>query len=439
MRLDRVGTPLGLFAIGWMLSRCSEGSEVRFVPPTVGESGAAGPGEGLRVCEPPGGYPILGMGLSRQDHIDQFEGCERIDYGLTIAAFEGADLRPLHALREVRGRLILGDDSTYYPHGFPSLEGLEGLRHLEGLTLAGVQVPDLTVFSNLEWLGVPTGGNCCFRPASLEILAADNLVDLHGLENVRGIYSVRVDASPSLRSLEGVHFAQEPDGWSDIAISDSPVQDFGDLSSLTELGWLALSRTPLQNLDAFRSLRRIRFVLLSQNPELVDLGMVAQLEFLYRLELSENPLLELVPDLPLVRDLVSLKLVANPVLVRAPALPAVSQLLELSISGNPRLQRLDSLAALQQLGTGNITANESLSAVDLHSLAEVTGTLRVIGNPQLDPSSFAGLSHVKVGGNRDAPALLSPCPWPDDNECDEPPEAELCAPGTDPVCEQISD
>ncbi|HKO92923.1 MAG TPA: hypothetical protein VJU61_17330, partial [Polyangiaceae bacterium] len=85
----------------------------------------------------------------------------------------------------------------------------------------------------------------------------------------------------------------------------------------------------------------------------------------------------------------------------------------------------------QPLALGN-----SIYALGVGALVEVTGTLLVQDNPELDASSLAGVQgRIKRSGNRDAvPTLLSPCPWADDDECDEPPDSDLCAPGTDPIC-----
>jgi hypothetical protein len=399
----------------------------------AGERSAPPWSEGLRVCPEDPGYPVLGYGLSRQNHIDELEGCESIHADLTIAAYEGLDLRPLRSLREVRGRLTIGSE---YPHGFPSLEGLEGLRRVRGLSLLGVQAPDLTVFSNLELMDGPPLVSCHENGPSLHIFQAENLVDLHGLENVRGIYSVRIEGSPALRSLEGVHFEQDSEPCGGIQIIDSPVREFGDLSGLTELGTLSLSETTLSDLNAFRSLRRLRRVSLERNPNLVDVGVLAQLEFLQRLHVSGNPLLAALPEMLLVCDLRSVRLADNAALVHAPRFPRVSRLSELSVVGQPLLERLDGFASLEQLGDGRIAENESLTEIDFRGLADVTGTLRVLGNPQLDAGSLSNLpGRIKAAGNRDDPDLLSPCPWADDDECDESPYP-LCAPGTDPICEQ---
>lgn len=391
--------------------------------------------DNLRVCPPSPGFPVAEYGLTRQNHIDEFEGCERIDASLTIEPYEGLDLRPLRSLREVRGRLTIGDRFTAYPHGFPSLEGLEGLRRVRGLTLAGIQANDLSVFRNLERMDDPER-TPSFDGASLEIIQAEHLVDLRGLENVRGIYSLRVESSPALRSLQGVHLTPHPQDGSSVFVSDGPVEDFADVTTQTHLGTLWLQQTTLQSLQAFQPLRSVGRLVLSRNSQLVDVGALAQLESLKQLEIEGNPLLTALPDLPNMTTLVGIRLVSNALLAHAPAFPQVSALSSLLVQGNPALERFDAFPALTQLGEGTISYNSHLLGFDLSALVEVTGTLLVRDNPELDASSLAGVKgRIKRSGNRDAaPTLLSPCPWTDDDECDEPPYSELCAPGTDPIC-----
>ncbi|MEY2933387.1 MAG: hypothetical protein RL033_4136 [Pseudomonadota bacterium] len=465
MQMYRMGTALGCGVLGAMLSSCSEGSGFR----TYGEPGSARgsvyePGvsddqapagrppplagsvrpppftEGLRVCPPESDPRVSGMTVGTQSALDALEGCERIDHDFTISAFVGMDLTPLRSLREVRGRLTIGNEYTLAGPPVLSLEGLEGLRHLRGLTLHGLQVSDLSSLRDLEWLGKPTDGDFGIGGPALRITGAAQLVDLHGLEDVQGIYGLLVLECPNLRSLEGVHFAQDPEGWGGIYVSDSPVQSFGDLSALTQIGTLALSHSPLESLEGLRSLRRIQFVSLSQNEQLEDVELLAQLDQLQVLELQLNPRLTTVPDLPLLSEMSAVQLRSNHALVRAPAVPGITALNELTVNDNPALERLDGFAALHQLGEGYVSGNERLGGLDLASLAEITRTLYVIGNPQLDVNLLLGSApaqsgHLKANGNLGEQDLLAPCPWPDDDVCDEPPDHGLCAPGTDPICE----
>jgi hypothetical protein len=388
----------------------------------------------LRVCPPSEGYPVLGYALTRQNHIDEFEGCERIDAALTIYPFEGVDLRPLRSLREVRGKLVIGDPYGSYPHAFTSLEGLEGLRRVRGLRLSGIQAHDLEVLRDLERVDDPERPPF-FDGSSLEIIQAENLVDLHGLEKARGIYSLRVEESPALRSLQGVHITRHPNLWANgVSITGSPVEDFADIGAQTQLGLLGLAETPLASLQPFAALRSVGALRITQNPDLVDVGALAQLESLQALEVTANPLLVAIPELPLVTTLTALRLVSNPLLAAGPRFPQVAALSELFVTNNPSLERLDGFPALQRLVDGTISDNDHLLGVDLGSLLEVTGTLRVRDNPELDSSPLAAVpGRIKRSGNRDpAPTMLSPCPWPDDDECDE--SSDLCAPGTDPIC-----
>ncbi len=403
-----------------------------FAPPEVIEPEWS---DDLRVCPPAEDYPVVGYAVTRQNHVDEFEGCERIDADFTIFPFDGADLRPLRALREVRGRLTIGDGYTGYPHGFPSLEGLEGLRRVRGLTLSGIQARDLAVFRNLQRVDDPER-NPNFSGYSLEIFEAENLVDLKGLENVRGIYSLRVAGSPVFRSLQGARLTPHPNGFGGAVIVNSPVEDFADVSSQTHLDFLWLSETPLQSLEPFQSLRSVGRLVIDRNPELVNATTLARLESLQRLELTANPKLTTLPDLPLVHSPLAVSVRANAVLTHPPGFPRVTALPTLVVVDNPALERLDSFPALVQLGNGRISRNGRLMGFNLGSLVDVTGTLHVSDNPELDASSLAVVQgRIKRSGNRDpVPTLLSPCPWTDDDECDEPPWSEYCAPGTDPIC-----
>ena len=61
--------------------------------------------------------------IDAQEKLDALEGCEVITTGLTIA-FDGADLRPLHALRIAEEGITVGVGAGE----IPSLEGLESLE-----------------------------------------------------------------------------------------------------------------------------------------------------------------------------------------------------------------------------------------------------------------------------------------------------------------------
>ena len=390
----------------------------------------------LRVCLESGGSRAVTHVLTRQAHIDELEGCELIDGSLDVASTDGTDLRALRSLREVRGRLTLGDPYTGGSPGFASLEGLEGLRRVQGLTLAGLEAPDLTLLANLEQLDTPARQHTDDLRASLEIRGAASLVDLHGLENVRGLYSVGVYDSPRFRSLDGVRFDEDAERLPDVYLANSPVDDFDLVSSRTELGKLQLSALPLRDLGVvLGSIRRLRMLSLSQDRELTDAGALAQIEYLEALEVMDNPLLAALPEMPLVSELSRARISGNSLLERAPRMPRLARLSALEVGANPRLETLDGFGTIQELANGDVSQNPRLAALDLHSLARVTGTLRITDNPQLDTSALAGVrGRIKRSGNRGDPSELSPCPWADDDECDEPPYSNACALGTDPVC-----
>jgi hypothetical protein len=425
-----------LAATGWGCSGDTSYLERPGPPLAATVPGAFENPDGLRVCLESGDSHAVTHVLTRQAHVDALEGCELIDGSLEIASTDGTDLRALASLREVRGRLTLGDPYTGGSPGFTSLEGLEGLRRLQGLTLAGVEAADLRPLASVEQLDTPARAHADDLRASLEVRGATSLVDLHGLENVRGLFSVAVYDSPSFRSLDGVRFDEDAERLPDVYLVNCPVVDFDLVSTRTELGKLQLSAMPLQSLTAvLGSIRRLRMLSLSQNRELTNASALAQLEYLEALEVMDNPLLAELPEMPLVSELSRARISGNLTLVQATRLPRLSRLSALEVGDNPLLETLDGFAALEELANGDISGNPLLATLDLHSLGRVSGTLRVTNNPQLDPSALAAVQgRLKITGNRGDPTELSPCPWADDDECDEPPDSNACAVGTDPIC-----
>ena len=434
----RLVAAISLAATAWACSGDTSYLERPGPSPAAAPPGSVEDPDGLRVCLDAGGSRSVTHVLTRQAHIDALEGCERVVGSLDIAATDGTDLRALRSLREVLGRLTLGDRYTGTSPGFQSLEGLEGLQRVQGLTLAGVQAADLTVLANLQQLDTPAREDTDDLGASLEIRGATSLVDLRGLERVGGLYSLGVYDSPRLRSLDGVRFDEDAERLPDVFLVNSPVEDVDLVSTRTELGELLLSALPLQDLGAvLGSIRRLRVLSLSQNSQLTDAGALAQIEYLEALEVADNPELATLPEMPLVSELSRARIAGNPALLQAVRLPSVTRLSSLEVGGNPRLETLDGFAALEELADGEVSGNQRLAGLDLHSLARVTGTLRVTDNPLLDTSALAAVrGRVKLTGNRDDPTELSPCPWADDDECDEPPHSSACAPGTDPICAQ---
>ncbi len=276
------------------------------------------------------------------------------------------DLRPLASLRRV------GEGGLYLQYA-GSLEGLEGLEEAFWMSLYGESIQSLLPLAGLR------------RVENLS-LTYTGLVDLSGIENVSGIRSLNAYGNNLLGSLQGL--AVEPE--------------------MTE-------------------------VAVQGNTVLYDISSLSRIEGLNRLYVGDNPVLTQIHDFERLVRLGGVALERNFNLLAAPQFPLLTSINELTVVDHPMLERLTGFAALETASYISISANPNLVELDLSHLRQAQ-TLIIFDNSRLDGAALASnLAGVESLTHRVAPdqtqAVLNPCPWTTDNECDW-----LCEWGTDPVC-----
>jgi hypothetical protein len=441
------------------------------------ESGSCrAPGGVLGEAGGVSGIPSLGCGtiteIGTQAEVNALEGCERLS-SLTIYVSTQLDLRSLYGLREVSGGLSLVGD---YPEqwsplmGIPSLEGLEGLERVGGLSLSSLPVSSLRP---LERLRMSEG-------MALSIEECDNLESLAGL-NLSGYFDqIRISGNDRLTSLEPLRYVAAPPSRPTIELWDNPkLTDLQAIAGLTDVFRLRIVAMPLQTLDLFKDLRVAAYdIRIVENQALVDASLPS-LEVVQILDIYGNAALATAPELTRLRSLQRMELSDNPELLNAPRFPSLigtepdnANGPEIRVMNNSKLQRLDGFPVLSAASGIHIVDNPSLTSVDLGTLTQIniplmgalvsygdpgglmvqgnaslvsldadqlgtiSGPLTITFNPLLPQSSLerlsglVGATHVKIGGNQGS-TLLAPCPWVDDSTCDEPPTSSLCADGTD--------
>jgi len=390
-------------------------------------------GENTSNLESPESSCPAGVVIARnQADVDALAGCEVLD-GLQVVPFEGADLRSLSSLREVRGALEFGivivednlDDEalndqlielfTLLDAGWLfSLEGLESLERSGHLSLNGFAVDSLEPLSNLSAL-TANGG--------LQLVGCGGLRDLTGLENVVGLQSLEISCD-NLESLAGLPF---PDSMNTLSLNGLALKDLGELD-LQIAQSVLITGTGLENLAGLELLITADAVDVSGNPELVDTGALNGLLAAEFLNVSDNASLERLPELDRLTRIDTLIVADNPLLENVPTLPLIESDFEsqldiglqrrdlltfrlgvLDVRNNPALGQLVLPAGLQAAGLVTIENNASLesisfsdvfaadfvsiannpalSSVDLGALARVD-ELDVSGNPELDLTVF---------------------------------------------------
>lgn len=313
------------------------------------------------LCGPPD-YFTFEAYASEQSTIDALAGCVNIS---SLSVFAPLDLRPLASLRYV---------SSLYLSDVASLEGLENIETATTVVLTGAATRSARPLSGLRY-------------ADYLNVNGTSLVDLSGLENVRGVTNLVIQNNPALDNLNGLALE---DRINYVTILDNPT---------------------LRDATSLQSLRQAWSIEIARNPRLTELPAFSQLVFLDTFILSENAALLAAPPFPSIANLGTLTVWFNAALERF-TFPALQYASAISIHGNPSLVDIG-LPLLNQAGYVNVYYNEQLDGVALGERLSgvVTSSLRIAPNQ--------------------TQSELDPCPWTTDDLCDE---YVLCAPGTDPIC-----
>jgi hypothetical protein len=340
-------------------------------------------GAPAQSCPAPG--PILAR---NQADIDALAGCEVIDGSLSVEPFEGADLRPLASLREVRGVLELGNveglgldlagiDALFQlldERWLFSLEGLENLERVGSLGLNGFAVDSLEPLSGLQVL---TGSG------SLELVNCNGLENLEGLESLAGLQSLNVSCS-GLVSLSGLPF---PDTLDSLGLGAPDLKDLGELDAF-DIGFVLIESSGLENLDGLASLISSTSIDIANNPELTDLDALDNLQTTQSLIVRENPALERLPDFAAVGLIGELIIADNPLLQNVPTFPTIQAGRE-SLDAFFELSRRDELAF--QPDNIEIRGNAALEQIVLAPGWLAVGLITIEDNAALESIAFSDI------------------------------------------------
>jgi hypothetical protein len=388
-----------------------------------------------RVCAP---EPLI----DSQAQLDALEGCEVFTTPVSIAV-ECADFRPLYALRVAEQGLAI--DGGLYP--IASLDALAKLERAQ-LSLLRVLGSDLHWLSSLRSLDLGAERSV-LQSGRLTIRGCPELVSLAGLDQLAlAANGLEIEGNLRLETLSplalpasagAAHFVENP-----------ALRDLGALSAVEQLKSFALRGSAVETLDALGHLIRAGDVQVSSNPMLRDVNGLANLEQSGALMMVDNPALLRTPEFPRLATVQDIQLLNNAKLEAIGAFPILTTLpIRLEVTNAPALTDLAAWPALASVGGLVIARNERLVSLSLPGLSSVRGDLIIASNPLLPSASIAplrqlGASYEKVAGNQgDETTLADPCPWENDEFCDEAfdrgrafrgtAREPLCARGTDEV------
>lgn len=396
--------------------------------------------------------------VREQSELDALLGCEEIRGDLLVHVFEGTDLSPLESLRSIDGDFFIGIypalqalDEAALDAWFAetarieeivnagwltSLAGVEALEQVGALTIAGISAPNLEAFESLRRMSGDVAGA---GAGALSITRANNLVDLSGLDDVRGIHWLQLDDNASLESLDGLQVSSQMDY---IWLRGSP--RLSDVDALAPVGFVTsiiyLDNTGLTSLDDFSNLQTVTEDLaLFNNAELENVDSLDALIVANSLVFSGNAKLTHLPEFTSLAGIDGFEVYGNAELtsialnfpsliafnvVQGVDVPTSAGVIEigdnpklatlsfesgfgaaemLAVYGNASLTNLD-IGSLERLNRLSINGNTALAEVALGELQTVD-SLFVYGNPLL---STAALRTVRTfesefGDNADDP------------------------------------
>jgi hypothetical protein len=338
-----------------------------------------------------------------QAQIDALEGCEEINGELSIVAFAGMDLRPLHALRVVHSDLIVGALLPYPQHNLElpieSLAGLESLESVSSLGLYHVSAPDLSSLASLRVVS-REASNVTQSDAYVEIANCDNLRDLSGLENLVTWGRLTISEADSLESLNGLVAAQQ---IGTVQLYDLPkLRDVSALAPALTIQQLIVNQTGLETLPRM-NVRRLAYLMIADNPNLRSLEGSNQLNAVDSLLLMDNPLLERLPDWAGLYAPRTIQIVSNDALRSIPSFPATAlRFGDLLNGGGPDTPERERTVGFEVIEIAN---NRQLTDVALPTGISSSAYVGVYGNPSLTDLALGTLEGIDVLWIRDNAAL----------------------------------
>jgi hypothetical protein len=422
--------------VAFLALACSADSVDLGTVPLPAEGGSSGRCALSRVVE----GSVL---VTDQAGLDELAGCEQITGDLEVAPFEGATLAPLASLRRVGGTLVLGAlgwlgadpdldvraelerNVAIVQRGWlDSLEGLERLQSVGGLALRGVSAPDLHALGALQNIGPSEGyTNVSGR---LVVERTPNLRDLSGLENARGIGQIEVGVT-QLESLDGLNVGDAVQSFSVALVASPRLRDIDALGAIIS-GGFSIQETGIESLEGLAAWRVTDQLTLWDNPALVDVSRIGQLEMVETINLKNNDALTSLPSLARLELLDAIFIVDNDSLeeldldlelaqprgfyevgnrsrsfrfptqrigvqrnpnlrrLRLAGTDAAADIQFLTVADNPALTQID-FPDLERVDRLSVNSNATLSSVSVPALKTVD-TLEVTNNPALSEATF---------------------------------------------------
>ncbi len=337
--------------------------------------------------------------VESQEELDALEGCQAIEGDLFIRSFNDGNVRALHALTRVSGKLTVGEGGeAAYETWLTSLEGLEALESAGSLSLHGILVEDLQALASLRTL---TSG-------WLLIAAAPNLKSLAGLQSLSGVTDLSLAGVTSLMSLDGLTL---PEDMRTLRLGNADLRELKPLG-VSSVSSLELFDTHLSDLSAFAGLIWAEDVQVLSNRELQSLAGLDGLGRLVKLTVQYNGALTDLPDFESVREIESLSFVHNPLLAKLPAFPSLQSNVAAELSGHPEeslRSRPESITLYEMDALTTFTMPAGLASASIVKIAhnanlrqiEFTGQsyieyLLIQNNPQLESISTGVLDKVNV-------------------------------------------
>lgn len=350
--------------------------------------------------------------VTNQAELQALAGCERIDGDLRIQVFEGADLRPLAALRTIGGMLELGalpdlsggiestkvelsatEREQILADGYlPSLTGLDALERVAGLKFSEIAAEDLEPLLSVRELA----GRGSDVPTGTLSLIGTRLRSLSGLQNAEGVVDLAIVDNPELDSLAGLVLDESP---RNVAVMASPkITALPELSSMVFIYSLNLFDLGIADLDDLENLFSVESSLgLFGNRNLVNVDRLANISA-GQLQIEDNPVLESIPPLGEMTWLESFIAVDNP------ELKAIN--LELPVHGSgPDV--VQSELVIDPIKVIDIGRNEKLASVSLTAGLEEGRFLAIYENASLTSVSLGTLTRLEELRVQENPNLTS--------------------------------
>jgi len=378
-----------------------------------------------------------------QQDIDALAGCEEIHGDLVIVGSPGLDLRPLRWLRVVHAQLDVGADGLV---AVESLDGLEALERVSGLTLTNVDVSDLSSLARLTIFASDPVNQNPLSDGLIRIDGCDQLRDLTGLAQLTGWSDLSITNSANLESLHGLYVGT----WTGrVDLSSLPkLRDLKALAPAWRIERLSIRDTGLEALDGLETVQYLGELDISLNPSLRSLRNLSGVLTLQQMFVSDNAALEQLPQGLLLTGLGTLVITNNPELRSVPPydfnlgklpdradgardnqdvgfqwieIAGNAKLSEIALStdhvsgqnvsvyDNQALTDLD-LGGLRSVDTLEIRDNAALRQLAVGELARVDD-LTVVDNPQLSTGAFDTVQTFTrdLSGNRSG-ASAAPAP-----------------------------